>query len=142
MTRALPALRRRARGFSLLELLVAFAIMALALGLLYRATGASARNAAALELRQRASVLAGSLLALRDALPPGGQWSEQGQSGELSWSIRSLPYANAVNASHVPPLHEVEIAISWTEGGAQQQFELFTLRPERRALAGEASGVR
>ena len=32
------------RGLSLLELLVAFAIMAIALGMLYKATGSSARQ--------------------------------------------------------------------------------------------------
>ncbi|MCW5235992.1 type II secretion system protein [Verminephrobacter eiseniae] len=126
------------RGFSLLELLVACAIMAIALGMLYRATGGSARTVAEVDLRQRATVLAESLLALSDDVPPGG-WQQQGRSGELVWSIRSAPYATGVDAGNAPLLHEVSIAISWADGGSQRQFELQTLRPERRALAGEAN---
>src|SRR6218665_4079842 len=88
--------------------------------------------------RQGATVLAESLLALSDDVPPGG-WQQQGRSGELAWSILSAPYATGVNSGNAPLLHEVSIAISWADGGSQRQFELQTLRPERRALAGEAN---
>ncbi|OPH17317.1 general secretion pathway protein GspI, partial [Azospirillum brasilense] len=63
---------RGQQGLTLLELLVAFAIMALALGMLYRAMGGSARSVADVDRYQRAVVLAQSLLALRDAVPEQG----------------------------------------------------------------------
>ena len=46
------------RGFSLLELLVAFSIMALSLGLLYRVAGGSARNVSDVVQIQQAGWLA------------------------------------------------------------------------------------
>ena len=50
--------RGREKGLSLLEILVAFSIMALALGVLYRATGGSLRSVVAIESTQRAASLA------------------------------------------------------------------------------------
>ena len=69
------AVSLRQRGLSLLELLVAFAIMAIALGMLYKASGSSARSVGEIQSYQRAVSLAESLLATRDAIPPDG-WNE------------------------------------------------------------------
>ncbi|MGQ0591933.1 MAG: type IV pilus modification PilV family protein, partial [Gammaproteobacteria bacterium] len=56
-------LPRHARGISLLEVLVAFAIMALALGLLLRIFGTGLRSSAAAERYSAATLWAESLMA-------------------------------------------------------------------------------
>lgn len=123
--------RPRQRGLTLLELLVAFAIMAMSLGLLYRIMGSSARNAGELDRYQGAVVLAQSLLALRDTVPEGG-WQQSGESAGYQWRIDSAPYATGVSGPTIPPLYEVAIAITWDDGGRQRSLDLTTLRPQRR----------
>ncbi|ADX47916.1 general secretion pathway protein I [Paracidovorax avenae ATCC 19860] len=123
--------RRGQQGLTLLELLVAFAIMALAMGMLYRAMGGSARSVADVDRYQRAVVLAQSLLALRDAVPEQG-WNQSGESAGYQWRIASAPYPTDVKGPNIPPLHEVSILISWSDGTRTRTFELSTLRPQRR----------
>lgn len=123
--------RRGQQGLTLLELLVAFAIMALAMGMLYRAMGGSARSVADVDRYQRAVVLAQSLLALRDAVPEQG-WNQSGESAGYQWRIASAPYPTDVKGPNIPPLHEVNIVISWSDGTRTRTFELSTLRPQRR----------
>ena len=122
---------KRHQGFTLLELLVAFAIMALSLGMLYRASGSGARSVVDIEHYQRAVILGESLLALRDAVPEQG-WNQTGESAGYNWRISSAPYATAITGPNVPPLHEISIVITWADADRQRQFTLNTLRPQRK----------
>ena len=122
---------KRQQGFTLLELLVAFAIMALSLGMLYRASGSGARSVVDIEHYQRAVILGESLLALRDAVPEQG-WNQTGESAGYNWRISSAPYATAITGPNVPPLHKISIVITWADADRQRQFTLNTLRPQRK----------
>ena len=125
----------RQKGLSLLELLVAFVIMAIALGVLYKASGASARAVGDAERFQRAVFLVHSLLEARDGVSPGG-WNTSGQSAGYDWAIRSQPYATDVSRTSpdVVELHQLSIVVAWQERGQIRQIEVSTLRPQRKPL--------
>ncbi|GHC84225.1 hypothetical protein GCM10007320_28480 [Pseudorhodoferax aquiterrae] len=124
--------RRHSAGFTLLELLVALAVMGMSLGLLYRASGAAVRNVGAIEQLQQAMLVAQSLRALHDDVPQLG-WNATGRSAGHDWQVRSAPYdAGSPDAGQVP-LHEVQIVVRWEDAGKARAFELWTLLPEQRA---------
>ncbi len=125
------------RGFSLLEVLVAFAIMSLSIGLLYQAMGSNARQTADMAARERAALLAESLLALHTVVPPQGI-SEQGESAGMAWQARSAPFATEAGIAHpdAPPLHEVQITVLWGDA-PPRELTLRTLRPQRLPQPGE-----
>lgn len=123
------------KGLSLLEMLVAFSIMAMALGVLYRVTGGSVRSVSAIDATQRAASLAESLLSLRDSVPENG-WADAGETGGYAWAIHSTPYPTVVSNSVAPPLHEVNLDIRWVDAGVARSLHITTLRPERKPLPG------
>lgn len=125
---------RRQHGFSLLELLVAFAIMGLSLGMLYRATGSSARSVGDAAQVQQAMVLGSSLLSLRDSVPESG-WNESGQSGAFAWRVQSAPFPTPVSESSTVAsrLHEVVFHIQWADGERAREVEFTTLLPQTTA---------
>lgn len=128
-------LATRQTGLSLLELLVAFVIMAIALGVLYKASGTSARAVGDAERYQRAVFLAHSLLEARDGVPQGG-WNVSGQSAGYEWTVRSQPYATDLSRSSpaVVELHQLNIAVNWLERGQMRQIVVSTLRPQRKPV--------
>lgn len=126
-------MRQVQRGFSLLELLVAFVILALSLGALYRASGGNVRNLQQSEQHQRAAALAESLLNLRDTVPPAG-WDQSGTSAGYAWQIRSSPYPTEVVNPRAPKLHEVMIMIAWGSEAAPHQLDVVTLLPEQQPI--------
>ncbi|RLJ38461.1 type II secretion system protein [Acidovorax sp. 106] len=134
----MPCGSRAQRGFTILELLVAFAIMSIALGMLYRAAGGSVRAVGEMERYQRATVLAESILAMRDAVPEGG-WSDTGSVAGFDWRVATSPYGTEINAPAATPLHEVRVVVAWSSGGRPQQLEVATLRPQKKPAVLEGS---
>lgn len=125
-----------ARGFSLLELLVAIAVLGLSLTLLYQVDAGVLRGLGDQSQHERATALAQSLLDAREAVPAAG-WAEQGQGGGLSWSVSSrlLPLPPGLDEK-APPLHEVHIAVHWQGSAGAQRLELATLLPQAQQQAG------
>ncbi|MCS4510972.1 general secretion pathway protein GspI [Xylophilus ampelinus] len=116
-------------------MLVAFTIMAFSLAMIYRVNGGTARNAGELEHYQHAALLAESVLNLRDTVPASG-WSGQGDSAGYRWEVRSAPFPTQVTGPNVPPLHEVSVAVFWSESTTVKRYDLLTLRPQARPLPG------
>ena len=129
------AAARRQRGFSLLELLVAFSIMAMSLGLLYRVAGGSLRSVSDVSQHQQATWLAESLLASRQVVRADG-WNESGESGGYNWQVRSSPYPTGLNGPKAIPLHEIQVEISWPMGARTGRLQAVTLLPEQKPPPG------
>lgn len=129
--------RQRASGFTLLEVLVALAIMGMSLGLLFRASGGTLRNVGSIEHLHKAILVAESLSELRDSVPEQG-WNEAGRSAGYAWQVTSAPYADGSTDIGRVALHEVRIIVAWVDGGQSRRFEQTTLLPEHRSVV---SGV-
>ena len=125
------------RGFSLLEIMVAFSIMALSLGLLYRITGSSARQVGSVQQHEQAMALAASVLGTVHAVPESGIARSEEAAG-YEWTIATRPWPTQHDAQGgVPRLHEVEVTVSWLDGENAREFTLTTLRPERLPEPGQ-----
>ena len=134
MTRAFPPTQR---GLTLLELLVAFVIMAFSLGALYRASGNAVRGVATTEHHVRAASLARSLLQAHDAVPATG-WQETGETAGFSYRVETTPYPTAVRSDKAPLLHQVQVVVGWNADGQARQLEVRTLLPQSSAPTKEA----
>ncbi len=118
---------RRSRGFSLLELLVALAIMSLSLGVLYRAVGGGVRTVGDMAAYNRAVAIGESLLAAREMVPAAGINESGGWQG-YQWSLVSSPFEAA--APNQPALHRLQVDVGWSDGLRQRSLSLASLRPQ------------
>ena len=121
--------RLRVGGFSLIEVLVAFSIMGMALGVLYEALGGSVRALGDAEHHGHAILLAESVLALHDSIPPGGL-EQAGQSPGFTWRVMTEPLPALDERPDVWQLHRVVVEVSWEDRGQSRTFRLVGVRPE------------
>ncbi len=122
-----PLRKRRQRGFSLLEVLVAFAVLTLSLGVLFQVFSSSLRNTQISARYSEALLLAEGRQAVAANLLERG--SEQGEAGEYRWRSETSEFdleEDFTSTSQV--LLRIETTVSWSERGGQRQVQLLTLR--------------
>jgi general secretion pathway protein I len=124
--------KRGARGFTLLEVLIAFVIAALALAVMFKVATDSLQESAVSARYEEAVVRAKSHLAMAThggTLTPGN-WSGDDGSG-YRWQIQVRPVAQAAassnSGSQMPvALYSVSVSITWSEGEHTREVRLDT----------------
>lgn len=124
------------RGYTLIEVLVAFAVLALALTLLLGTLSGATRQVRWSADAGRAALHAQSLLAqtgVGEALQPGRRDGEF-DDGRYRWTLEVAPYADplrpppAVADPFAARLMRLRLAVEWGEGDPGQHIRLDSLR--------------
>jgi len=122
------------RGFTLLEVLVATVVMAIAVAGLMSAISSSLRNATRLTDHDRAALLGRQkmdelLLAtgLEKGVPFEGAWGPEVTGGaEMGWIARLTPFEipRGGRGPGTPFIERVELEIWWKNGAQRRSFRL------------------
>ena len=122
------------RGFSLLEILIAFSILALALGILLNIFSSGANNAAVAEEYTAAVQIAETLLAQTgvETELQAGQTSGQ-EDEKYRWLVTVTPFSPAIeklNSQAIPvTLFKVSVSVNWGDAkDNDRQIALTTLK--------------
>ena len=129
---------RRQRGFTLIEVIIAFALLALALTLLLGSLSGAARQVRQAEDTSRATLHAQSLLAtvgVGETLEPGREEGEF-EDGRYRWTLEITPYldplkrASPLSSPQGPRLLQLQLAVRWGEGAGQRlQWQTLRMAP-------------
>ncbi len=122
------------RGFTLLEVLVATVVMAIAVAGLMSAISSSLRNAARLTDHDRAALLGRQKMdellvaaGLEKGVPFEGTWGPEVTGGmEMGWIARLTPFEipRGERGPGTPFIERVELEIWWMNGAQRRSFRL------------------
>ena len=115
---------RNTRGFSLLEMLVAMAILGISLGALYQSVSGATRNLRTDEKYAYGVELARSLLANHARVPTAGMNARGETAGGFAWSVSASPIAHNSPKLETGALQSVEVAVSWPDGSRRRRVVL------------------
>ena len=133
---AAPGARGRGRGYTLIEVLVAFSVLALALTLLLGTLSGATRQVRWSADAGRAALHAQSLIAqagVGEALVAGNRQGEL-DAGRYRWSLEVAPWTDP----RLPPaplsdpsaaqMMALRLTVEWGEGGAGERLRVESLR--------------
>ncbi|MDR0770321.1 MAG: type II secretion system GspH family protein [Burkholderiales bacterium] len=127
----------RARGFSLLEVLVAFVVLALVGTVLFQLFGGAINNAASADAWSRAVQVAQNQLAQASMAQSLSATTTSGQDGDVRWELRVEPYTPmALEGETTQPaesltlvLYRLQVNVRFPGvAGKDRTFALETLR--------------
>jgi general secretion pathway protein I len=127
------------RGFSLLEILVAFAILALSIGVLLNIFSRGLRTAIVSEEYQQALAIAESQMARAGVEITLAEGYASGQvDGKYTWTIQGSPYLVAKDKVDAPPLEvtpfNVQVRVEWADGSDSKEVVLNSVRLAKTQL--------
>lgn len=126
---------RSQRGYTLIEVIVAFALLAAALTLLLGTLSGATRQVRWSGDAGRAALHAQSLLDTVGIIEPlkAGERNGDFDDGRYQWSLRVSPWqdpalANRLREPAGPILYELDLDVRWGDGGPRGHLQLRSLR--------------
>jgi len=136
----IPTQLNKQKGFSLLEILIAFSILALSLGILLKIFSAGVNTAVVAEDYTAAVQIAERLMAKTGVETPLQTGQDSGLENEkYHWLVEVSPFVfnpeNVDNTTITAVLFKVKVIVSWGDGNANdRQVELTTLKLINKTL--------
>lgn len=119
------------RGYSLIEVIVAFALLALAMTLLLGSLSGATRQVRMADAQGRAALHAQSLLAVAGVDTPltAGQRHGEWEQGRYQWTLEVSPYVEPRQGAASQALWRLDLQVRWGDGvGDRMHWRTLRLR--------------